>query len=289
MRVAACAHYFFVTGALAFFFETRAQPPDQGMEPEEGFDQHVEGGKQVVAAADVTEFVGEDGFEFGAVEAVRDAGGKPEDRAENAEDAGLELGGGRDEGAGGHRARGLPIGASGGWQPPRRLPCGQPAPRVEFSAFGQRFGGMDGGGHAAPARPGVEQDGHEAAEPERQEQGGEKGGRGRGCGHGRNGILKRCEGLDNLLHYERDLGHRRGGNEPPSEASANGGQRGERKEKLDGRRQPQPVAGAGVVGSERQGQQRGDGREGRGLPQVVRREASERRCEFGCGHGVPQC
>jgi hypothetical protein len=67
------------------------------MEPEDRFDQEVEGREEVVAAADVTEFVGEDGFEFRVFEAVCDAGGEPEDGAEDAEYAGLEVGGGGDE------------------------------------------------------------------------------------------------------------------------------------------------------------------------------------------------
>ena len=36
---------FFVAGALAFFYQARAQPPDQGVEPEDSLDQHVQRGE----------------------------------------------------------------------------------------------------------------------------------------------------------------------------------------------------------------------------------------------------
>ena len=52
------------------------------MEPEERLDQHVEGGGQIVAAADVAEFVGQDGFQLRIREAPGDARGQQQDRAE---------------------------------------------------------------------------------------------------------------------------------------------------------------------------------------------------------------
>jgi hypothetical protein len=132
-------HHFFVAGALAFFFEARAQPPHQGMEPEDGFDGHVNDGKQVVAAADVAQFVRQDRFQLRVLQPVSDAGGKPEDWAENAEDAGLQFGGGGDEDWDRWQANRLP-----------HLP-----ERFQFPAFRQGRGRMDGGGDATPTRPSV--------------------------------------------------------------------------------------------------------------------------------------
>ena len=79
-----------VAGAFALGFEARAEPPNDGVEPEDGFDEHVQGCGEVVAAADVGDLVGEDGFEVGIVEALGDGGGPDEDGAEDAVDAGTE-------------------------------------------------------------------------------------------------------------------------------------------------------------------------------------------------------
>ena len=62
LRLAAHPQYPFVAGALAFFFQSRAQPPHERMEPEDGFHSRVNGCKQVVAAADVAQLVRQDRF-----------------------------------------------------------------------------------------------------------------------------------------------------------------------------------------------------------------------------------
>lgn len=49
--------YVLVAGAFPFIDQATADPPDKRMEPENGFNEHVEGGGEIVAAADMTEFV----------------------------------------------------------------------------------------------------------------------------------------------------------------------------------------------------------------------------------------
>ena len=83
----------FVAGAFAFFDKLRLHPPDQRMKPEDHLNQHVKKGGEVVAAAEVGCFVSEDSFEVGVVEMGRDGFGPEEDRAEDAEDAGLHRAG----------------------------------------------------------------------------------------------------------------------------------------------------------------------------------------------------
>src|SRR5690348_3413753 len=80
----------FIAGAFAFCDEPSADPPDDRMEPEDGFDEHVKGGREIVAAANVSEFVGEDGFELRGSEGFEDAFGEKQRWAEDADDAGFE-------------------------------------------------------------------------------------------------------------------------------------------------------------------------------------------------------
>ena len=80
---------FFVAGTFALLDELGFDPPHQWVEPEDGLDEHVEEGGEVVAAADVGGLVGEDGFEVGVVEVGGDGLGPEEDGADDAEDAGL--------------------------------------------------------------------------------------------------------------------------------------------------------------------------------------------------------
>src|ERR1700689_545640 len=82
----------FVAGALAFIDETLADPPDQRMEPEDGFDGPVDGSGRVVAAADVAEPMGEDRLPLFGSEAVGDALGNQQDGPEHPEDARFETG-----------------------------------------------------------------------------------------------------------------------------------------------------------------------------------------------------
>ena len=65
-----------VAGALALFNEAGADPPDQRMKPEDGFHHHVDGGGEIVAAADVAELVGNHGFQLLRGEAVGDSIGQ---------------------------------------------------------------------------------------------------------------------------------------------------------------------------------------------------------------------
>jgi len=59
------------------------------MKPEQRFDAHVQRGCQVVAIADMPEFVSEDGIELLRGQVVRDSFRQQQHRAKDAEDAGL--------------------------------------------------------------------------------------------------------------------------------------------------------------------------------------------------------
>ena len=48
LLVSAHLQYLFITCALAFGHESRSEPPDEGVKPEDGLDDHVEQGAQVV-------------------------------------------------------------------------------------------------------------------------------------------------------------------------------------------------------------------------------------------------
>src|SRR5579863_194347 len=67
---------FFVASALAFLHQPPAQPPDQGVKPEEGFNHHVNRGGQIVATAGVTYFVSENRFQVCIVQVLGDAFGQ---------------------------------------------------------------------------------------------------------------------------------------------------------------------------------------------------------------------
>ncbi len=90
MRFTARLQHCFVAGALAVVNQPRSQPPDQRMEPEKGLDQHMYSGGEVVAAADVAQFVREDGFQLGARQAVCYALGQQQHWAKDAENTWLE-------------------------------------------------------------------------------------------------------------------------------------------------------------------------------------------------------
>jgi len=49
---------------VALLDETRTDPPDQWMKPEQRLDEHVHGGREVVAAAHVAELVLENGVQL---------------------------------------------------------------------------------------------------------------------------------------------------------------------------------------------------------------------------------
>jgi hypothetical protein len=76
------AQYFFVAGSLAFFDEPRSDPPDQRVEPEDRFDDHVNRCVEIVPAFDVAEFVRENRLQFGWCEAFDDSFGQEESGAQ---------------------------------------------------------------------------------------------------------------------------------------------------------------------------------------------------------------
>ena len=80
----------FIAAALAFFNDARTNPPDQWMKPENGFDQHVQYGNEIVAAAHMTKLVGDDGFEMSIIEVARDRVRPHQNWAKHAEESGLE-------------------------------------------------------------------------------------------------------------------------------------------------------------------------------------------------------
>ena len=53
-RVTAEPQNFFVAGSLAFFDHALPDPPDQGMEPEDGLDGHLHGRDEVIPVTDMT-------------------------------------------------------------------------------------------------------------------------------------------------------------------------------------------------------------------------------------------
>src|SRR5262249_5410269 len=63
---------FLVTGPFTLLDQPRPQPPYQWVKPKDRFHQHVDRSGQVVAAAYVRQFVGEDGFQVRVVEVCRD-------------------------------------------------------------------------------------------------------------------------------------------------------------------------------------------------------------------------
>ena len=67
-RMAALSDDCFMAGTLTLGHETRADPPDDWMEPEDGLDRHVNSRGQVVPATDVTKLVSENGFELCLIE-----------------------------------------------------------------------------------------------------------------------------------------------------------------------------------------------------------------------------
>src|SRR6185312_933288 len=62
------------------------------MKPEDCFDQHVNRGSQIVAPANVAQFVRENGVDLLRREALRDAMRQQEYRSKDAENAGLQQG-----------------------------------------------------------------------------------------------------------------------------------------------------------------------------------------------------
>ena len=240
------------------------------MEPEDGFHRHVDGRGQIVAAAGVAQLVRQNRLQFRVLQAIPDAGRKPKDRAEDAEDAGFQFGGGGDQ-----------AGQSGKTTPFK------PAHGFQFAALPQRRGRAHRGGDAAPARPAIENDRREAAGPNRQKQGRQQNDRVRRRWQGSRrrctGDLNRRKGLHDFPHHKRQRRGRRRGQKPPSQAGADGGQQSERDEEFDRRRQPQPVPRPRAIDPEDQGQQRGGCRKAGGLPEMVGRQPPERH-KFLRGH-----
>ena len=75
---------YVVAAELALLAEAGANPPDGGMEEEEGLDHGLEDVPEIVGAANVGEFVGEDGFELVGGESSESAGGQQDERAHHA-------------------------------------------------------------------------------------------------------------------------------------------------------------------------------------------------------------
>ena len=71
----------FVARPLALVNQPLLNPPHQRMKPEDGFDHHVNGCGEIVAAADVTQFVREDRFKLSIGEPLTDASRPHQHRA----------------------------------------------------------------------------------------------------------------------------------------------------------------------------------------------------------------
>src|SRR6185312_10299195 len=87
--------YFFVAGSFALCDQPRAQPPDNRIKPEQGFDGHVHRSSQIVATPNVTELMRKNGFELRRRELAGNAIRHQQDRPPDSEDSRL------DEGCGG--------------------------------------------------------------------------------------------------------------------------------------------------------------------------------------------
>src|SRR5580704_9616795 len=86
---------YVVAAEFALLTEAGADPPDGGVEEEESLDHGLEDVPEIVGAADVSELVGEDGFELLGREGGEGGGGQQDERAnhsdgERAGDAGGE-------------------------------------------------------------------------------------------------------------------------------------------------------------------------------------------------------
>src|SRR5690348_83252 len=82
--MAAAAQDFFVAGLFALFNETRADPPDKRMEPENRFDDQMNRSEEIVATTDMAEFVRENGFQLRRRQPLCNSFGEQEDRTQNA-------------------------------------------------------------------------------------------------------------------------------------------------------------------------------------------------------------
>ncbi len=139
----------FVAGAFTFFHQSPAQPPHQGMKPENGFHQHVKGGGKIVATADMPDFVGQNGFEVSVFQTIRNSFRPDEHRTRNAKDARLK-----------RTAR----------EKKRNTPANstclfKPAQRIHFPAFLNWHGCAHGDEIRRQRASQVIEDSHKSAEP----------------------------------------------------------------------------------------------------------------------------
>src|SRR5262249_37142579 len=81
LAVVAGYHDGLITGALALVDQPRADPPNGRIEPEHGFDQHVERGSQIVPAPQVAELVRENRLQLQRSQVFQDTGGQEKNRA----------------------------------------------------------------------------------------------------------------------------------------------------------------------------------------------------------------
>ncbi len=62
LAIAPHFQHLFVAGAFALLQQTRSQPPNHWVKPEDGFNHHVSGGGQIVSTTYVAKFMRENGF-----------------------------------------------------------------------------------------------------------------------------------------------------------------------------------------------------------------------------------
>ena len=70
LRLAAAEQHVFIAGALTFFHQPRANPPDQRMKPEERLHQCLNTREQIVVSSDVTQLVRQNGFDLAVRQAI---------------------------------------------------------------------------------------------------------------------------------------------------------------------------------------------------------------------------
>ena len=82
--------HVFIASALAFLHQPRTHPPNQWVKPEDRLDKHVERRREVVATANVTQLVGQDGFQLRRRETFLETRGHEQYRTPESDDARLQ-------------------------------------------------------------------------------------------------------------------------------------------------------------------------------------------------------
>jgi hypothetical protein len=197
-RMAALSDDCFMAGTLTLGHETRADPPDDWMEPEDGPGNHVDRGGEIAAPADAGKFMSENGAKLARRKPLLDSVGPEQDGMPDAADAGFQE----------------------SW-------CGADVRGIRALEWGR---GADGGSDAEPRTKPDRGDADESECPPGPEQEGEPSAGDRG---GRWRIWERLGNLD--VHELDGCGGNGHGGRRPMQAGAGGNQQREGHQKFEGR------------------------------------------------------